>query len=740
MEQGKQSYEDARGELTFRVDGMDCADCALHLERAVARLEGVDRVEVSFATGRMRLAARDAASVVPRVRRLARRMGYEAVPDRGTQAPPAGLWAFLRRHRSIWPSAGAGLLLLTAFALRLLGGPALAAEGLLVAATLVAGFPLARAAWATLRSARTVDMNGLMTIAAVGALAIGEYAEAAVATFLFTVGEALETYTADRARGAVRALMDLRPAEATRLTEEGEERVLVEALAVGDRLLIRPGERVPADGRVLEGRSTLNQATITGEGMPVDKGPGDEVFAGTVNGAGALVVGVTRVAEDSTLARIVRLVTEAQEQRAPSQRFVDRFARIYTPAVVAVAALVAAVPPLVGWGVPLDWVYRALTLLVIACPCALVISTPVAMVSGLTAAARAGVLIKGGVHLEQLARVRAVAFDKTGTLTRGEPRLVDGQCADHDPRLAPRECVACLDMLAKAAAVERRSEHPLAQAVVEAADALGVGERYRPAEAVEAAAGQGVRGRVEGHEVAVGSHAFVHGAGEPGEFCRLVEAAAANGQTAVVVADLCCGQRAYGLIADTLREEAASVLAELKRLGVRQTVMLTGDNPATAEAVARAVGVDEVRAGLLPQEKVAAVGELLAAYGTVAMVGDGVNDAPALARASVGIAMGAAGSDVALETADVALMGDDLRGLPAAVRISRRALRAVRQNVALALATKGLFLALAVAGLATLWMAVFADVGVSLLVILNGMRVMGRERGLSRQHGVSPSS
>ncbi|HIE38558.1 MAG TPA: cadmium-translocating P-type ATPase, partial [Anaerolineae bacterium] len=494
MDERVQRKGEARSFL-LRVEGMDCADCALHLEEATARLEGVGRVEVSFTTGRMRLVSPKGEEVLPQVQKLARQMGYEVLPA----APPGeverGLRGLLRRHRRVWPTGAAGLLLLVALVAWLLERAAPLVDGLLIAAALMAGLPLARRAGATLRAARTVDMNGLMTIAAVGALAIGEYAEAAVAVFLFAVGEALEAYTMDRARGAIRALMDLRPAEAIRLTADGEERVPVESLAVGDRVLVRPGERIPADGRVGEGRSAVDQATVTGESLPVGKGPGDEVFAGTINGAGALVVEVTRIAADSTLARVIRMVEEAQEQRAPSQRFVDRFARVYTPAVVAGAVLVAVLPPLVGGGAPLDWLYRALALLVIACPCALVISTPVAVVSGLTAAARAGVLIKGGVHLEQLARVRAIAFDKTGTLTRGKPRLVGGRCAGHDPRRAPQECEDCLDLLAKAAAVERRSEHPLARAVVEAAFQLGVEGRYRPAEGVEAVAGRGVRGR-----------------------------------------------------------------------------------------------------------------------------------------------------------------------------------------------------------------------------------------------------
>ncbi len=706
----------------LRVEGLDCAECALRLEEAAARLPGVAHAEVSFATGRMRLVAEDGDRVIPQVQDLARRMGYEVAPPT-TAAEEAG-WRGLLRHRSrLLPTALAGALLMLALVVHLMGGPAYLRDGMLIVAALVGGWPVARAGWVALRATRRPDMNVLMTVAVLGAIAIGEYAEGGVVVFLFSVGELLEALTMDRARNAVRSLMALRPLEATRLTADGEERVPVEALAVGDRILIRPGERIPADGQIVEGRSAVDQASITGEGLPVEKGPGDEVFAGTINGPGALTVEVTRPASDSTLARMVHLVEEAQEQRAPSQRLVDRFAAVYTPAVVIGALLVATVPPLLGVGPFLAWLYRALVLLVIACPCALVISTPVAVVSGLTAAARAGILVKGGIHLEQLARVRAVAFDKTGTLTRGQPQLVGGQCGNHVADRSPQECADCLDLLAKAAAVESRSEHPLARAVVQAARELGVAERYGPAEAVESEPGRGIQGRVAGHVVKVGSHAYVHGTrADEDAFCQQVEAVSARGRTAVMVEDVCCANRAYGVVADAVRPEAADVVAALKTLGVRHTVMLTGDSPAVAERIARDAGVDEVRAGLLPQQKVEAIGELLTRHGTVVMVGDGVNDAPALARASVGIAMGAAGSDIALETADVALMGDDLRGLPYVIHLSRRVVAIIRQNVAFSLAAKGAFLVLAVAGAATLWMAVFADVGVSLLVILNGMR------------------
>lgn len=718
------SQDNHQQTVLLRVEGMDCADCALHLEKAISQIEGVTHVEVSFTTGRMRLVAGEGEQVIPRVQAMARQMGYRILAE-PESVGRTGWRGVLRRYPQIWPTAIAGLLLLLAFGVSLAAGPAPLRDGLLIIAAIAGGLPIARSGWAALRATRRPDMNGLMTVAVSGALAIGEYTEGAILVFLFSVGELLEALTMERARNAIRSLVALRPSEATRLTPDGEERVPVEMLAVGDRILVRPGERIPADGQVLEGRSAVDQAPITGESLPVEKGPGDEVFAGTINTFGALTITVSRIASDSTLARIIHLVEEAQEQRAPSQRMVDRFAAFYTPAVVGGAVLVALVPPLLGLGQFLDWLYRALVLLVVACPCALVISTPVAVVSGLAAAARAGILVKGGGHLEQLARLRAIAFDKTGTLTWGQPRLVDGLCANHTAD-SPQDCPECMDLLAKAAAVETRSEHPLARAVVRAAQELGVAERYSPAEKVESEPGRGVQGQVAGHTVKVGSHAYVHGTQDEDAFCRQIEAIVARGRTAVMVEDVCCGSRAYGVVTDTLRPEVPAVIGALKKMGVRHTVMLTGDNPMAAERIGRTAGVDEVRAGLLPQDKVEVVSEILARYGTVAMVGDGINDAPALARASVGIAMGVAGSDVALETADVALMSNDLWGIPRLIRLSRQVVAHIRQNVAFSLTTKAVFLILALAGVATLWMAVFADTGVSLLVTLNGMRPLMR--------------
>jgi Cd2+/Zn2+-exporting ATPase len=617
----------------------------------------------------------------------------------------------------------------------LAGASEIVVAGLYVVAIAVGGFYIARSGWASLRTARSLDMNALMTIAAVGAIFVGEWAEGAVAMFLFSLGNTLEGYTMDRARNAIRGLMDLSPRRATLIHENQEEQVPVEDLQVGDRILVRPGERIPMDGLVLTGESAVNQASITGESVPVEKAPGSEVFAGTVNGQRALTVRVSRLAADTTIARIIKMVEEAQAQKAPSQRFVDRFARVYTPLVIAIAVAIAVLPPLVGWLAGAgafdlllgEWVYRALVLLVIACPCALVISTPVSILSAIASAARAGVLIKGGAHLEALGALKVIAFDKTGTLTAGQPQVVDVRCVDHADGLDWRACPDCRRMLADAAAIERQSEHPLALAVVQTAQALDLARVLPMAEGVEALTGRGVRGRVDGHGLLVGTHTYIH-ENDPdlvdSPLCDAVHAAQAAGQTAMVVRDDCCGVRGYIAVADTLRPEVQAVMGALERMGIERTVMLTGDNQATAQAIAQAAGVDAVQADLLPEDKVAAIEALLDEYEAVAMVGDGVNDAPALARASVGIAMGAAGTDTALETADVALMADDLGKLPFAVNLSRRARAIIRQNVVLSLGIKAVFLALALGGMATLWMAVFADMGASLIVTLNGMRLL----------------
>lgn len=611
----------------------------------------------------------------------------------------------------------------------LAGGNLIAARTLYLLTILIGGYPTLRKGVSSLR-VRRFDIHALMTIAVSGAIAIGEWSEGAVVSFLFGVSEALESYSMDRARRSIRALMDISPREATVRRGGQELRLPVDQIEVGDLLMVRPGEKIAMDGRVRTGHSAVNQAAITGESIPVEKGPGAEVFAGTLNGQASLEVEVTKLVADTTLAKIIHLVEEAQAQRAPSQAFVDRFAAVYTPVVVALAAVIAAAPPLFfghPWG---PWAYRALALLVVSCPCALVVSTPVALVSAIGNAARHGVLIKGGVHLENAGSLRAIAFDKTGTLTAGRPEVTD---------VVPLGGRTVDQVLSLAASLEARSEHPLAQAIVRRASSLNV--PIRPAEGFESITGKGARARVGDEVIYVGSPRFFAELGAlGGSRAATGVAPAANAAEAIgrlqehgkTVIAVGTQSEVYGLIAvaDTVRQTSRLAVTELKRAGIERTVMLTGDNAATARAIAAQVGVDEVKAELLPQDKVAAVKELGARYGRIAMVGDGVNDAPALATATVGIAMAGAGTDAALETADIALMADDLSKLPFAMRLSRAALGVIRQNITFSLVIKALAFLAVFPGWLTLWLAILADMGATIIVTLNGIRLVAlRPRG-----------
>ena len=722
---------------TYRVEGMDCAHCAVEVETGVARLNGVRKVEVNFATGLMRLDGDVAFDVLQtRVQALGKSLVPPDEPSVPAPDPQArrggvlGFWDYLLARRETQLAVGGGALVLFAFVLSLVGLPDAPTRVLYVIGMLITMQPILKSGINTLRINHEFGINLLMSIAAVGAILIGEYLEGATVIFLFAIGEALEGYTADRARDSIRGLMALKPTQAVRLHDGREESVPVAQLAVGDVLLVKPGENIPMDGTVIDGASGVNQAPITGESLPVAKVAGDDVFAGTINGEGALTMRVTRLAADNTLSRIIQMVEEAQSVRAPSQRFIDRFAHYYTPAVVVMALAVAALPPLVLGAPFLDapdergWLYRALSMLVIACPCALVISTPVTVISAITRAARRGVLIKGGAFLEQLGTIKAFAFDKTGTLTRGKPAVTEVHAADCTGEAS---CSRCDDVLALASAVERRASHPLAAAVVQAAASRHLHTVYAPAEAVETLAGRGVRGTVDGKLVTVGSHSlfdaeFPH----PDALCAQVSASEAQGRTTMLLSE---GAQVRGFVAlaDEARASSRAVIAELNAMGL-PTVMLTGDNEAVAQAVGAAVGVTAVRAALLPQDKVEAIKALRAEHGSVAMVGDGVNDTPALAAATIGIAMGGAGSPQALETADIALMADDLAQLPFAVRLSRFARRLITQNVVLSFGMKAVFLVLALFGLTTLWLAIFADVGMALIVTLNGMRPLRFER------------
>jgi Cd2+/Zn2+-exporting ATPase len=675
----------------FRIDGMDCASCARTVEQVVAGLDGVDSARVSFGNASLAVVGNvDERALGSAVGRAGYRLVRPDALERGSA------W----REPRVISTLVAGALLLVAVAVDLAGAARDVAEPLYLLAMAVGGWPIARAALAGLRS-RRLDMNVLMTLAAAGAVAIGSYAEGAWVLVLFAVGTSLEALAFDRSRRSVRALMELTPQQARVVDESGERLVDVEDVPPGTTVMVRPGERIPLDAVVIEGASSVDESPVTGESVPVDKQAGDRLYGGTLNAYGALGARTTVSAVGSTVQRIAALVEQAQGSRAPSERSVDRFARIYTPLVFIAALLVGAVPVALG-GAFGTWIYRALALLIVACPCSLVISIPVAVVSAVGRAARGGILVKGGQALEDLARVRVVAIDKTGTLTVGRPELVATHPIDG----------AEDDLLALVAGVERNSEHPLARALVVAADERGLALAH--ARDLTALPGQGVEATVGNARLWAGSPrlAAARGADVPDSLLM-------SGTTAIVLGE---GGRALAVfaLADAPRAEAAEAMRRLP-----SAVMLTGDSEPAAAAVAHRTGIAAWRSGLLPEDKLAAI-EQLRAGGPVAMVGDGVNDAPALAAADVGIAMGAAASDAALQAADVALMGDDLRRLPDAVDLARRAARVMRQNVIASLLVKAVFVVLAPLGLVTLVVAVVADMGMSLLVTVNGLRLLGR--------------
>jgi len=701
-------------ESTFKIEGMDCREEVAILERRFKNLAGLEDFSADLMGQRLHVKY-DAA-------RISTAAIADAVADTGMRAwldreeRTAGLDRQVRLRQTLVWTSGAALAI--GMALSLTGidtGPVPAgrlAEWLFIV-SLAAGIgATSRRAWTALRVG-SLDINVLMIVAVAGAAVLGEWSEAATVVFLFGFAQALETRTMDRARHDIRALMALAPADALVRDAAGERRVSLDDIAIGAVIVVRPGDKVPLDGDVVAGRSAVNQAPITGESLPVEKAAGDGVFAGTINGRGAIEVRVTRLRRDTTLARIIHLVERAQAQRAPAQTLVERFARVYTPAVIALAAAVAIVPPLMLGASWHAWVYRALVLLVVSCPCALVISTPVSIVAALAAAARKGVLIKGGVHLEKASKVRCVAFDKTGTLTRGMPEIVEVVTFDG---------TRAAEIVSLAASIEQRSTHPIAQAILDYASAAGMDAS--PGDAVSAIPGRGAEGTVGGSRVLLGNHRLF----DERRLCTAavhdrVRAIDAAGKTAVIVA---CDERAIGIIvvADRARESGRDAVDLLRSQGIARIVMLTGDGAGTAEAMAAELGVDEVRAELLPEDKVAAIEELRRAHGPVAMVGDGVNDAPALALADVGIAMGAAGSDAALETADVALMADELLRIPFTFRLSRATVRNIRTNLAISIVLKAAFVAAAVGGVATLWMAVLADTGASIIVIANALRLL----------------
>lgn len=695
----------ATGELhwsSLRIEAMDCPTEERLLRDALGKLKEIEALEFNLIQRVLRVQHRF-AELQP-LQQLIATLGMQAEPVDAASPTPAA------QPKPWWPLAVAGVAALVAEVLEWTQiGPEWLIALFALAAIAGAGLPTYRKGLIALKN-RNLNINALMSIAVTGAVLIGQWPEAAMVSVLFAIAELIEAKSLDRARKAIRGLLDLTPAQAT-VQVDGQWRELdVREVALGSTVRVRPGERIALDGEVLNGRSSVNQAPITGESLPVEKAPGEPLFAGTINGEGELEYRTTRGADDSTLARIIHAVEEAQGSKAPTQRFVDRFSQIYTPTVFAIAVLTAVLPPLFFDGAWLDWIYKALVLLVIACPCALVISTPVTLVSGLAAAARMGILVKGGVYLEMGRQLAWVALDKTGTLTHGRPQQTDVLLLGEQPRAR-----------SLAASLAARSDHPVSQALARAAEQEQIG--LLSVDDLTALPGRGVKGLIDGHSYHLGNHRLVEELGLcSSELEAQLDALERQGKTAIVLLDS-SGPLALFAVADAVRETSREALAELHQLGVK-TLMLTGDNPHTAAAIAEQVGLDMALGNLLPEDKLAEIQRRQVDGQRVGMVGDGINDAPALARADIGFAMGAAGTDTAIETAGVALMDDDLRKLPVFIRLSRRTHAVLVQNISLALGIKVLFLGLTLAGMGSLWMAVFADMGASLLVVFNGLRLL----------------
>ncbi len=713
-------FEAKQRTMRLRIEGMDCPDEIEELQHAFKGRPGIE--DLSFSLIQATMTARfDPSAMDPeQIISIVRATGMKAIPESeragAAQRPDGGE----RKALGLTVMAGVGTAIgfalgwLPTTSFHHLPWPSVLAYTLAIVA---ASWHIAPKAWSAVRHAR-LDMNVLMTIAVVGAMGLGEWFEASTVAFLFMLSNWLESWSVGRARRAIRSLMELAPPTARVQRDNGmEEETDANLVVVGDRLIVKPGEKFPLDGRILEGSTSANQAPITGESIPVRKAVGDEVFAGTINQEGAVVVDVTKCADATVLAGVIRLVEQAQAQRSPSERFVDRFARYYTPAVIVGAILVCVLPPVAlgaGWG---TWLYRSLVLLVIACPCALVISTPVTVVSGLAAAARNGVLIKGGEYLESVGKADVVAMDKTGTLTRGRPVVEE---------VLPINNTPVSNLLELASAVEQRSEHWIAQAIVVHARDQGVVPP--PCDNYTAVAGKGATAQVDGKSYLIGNHRFLEEGGICTEEVHRTMVDHEDCHHTVVALSSNDGPLGVFLLADSPREEARKSVEELRACGVSNVLMLTGDNEGTARAVAKECGVTEYRAELLPADKVQAIEAYKARGDRVVMVGDGINDAPALAAAHVGIAMGAGGTDASLETADIGLMTDDLRKLPWLIRHSRRTRGIIVQNITLSLAVKVVFAVLAVAGLANLWMAIAADMGASLVVTFNGLRLLRTTR------------
>lgn len=714
----------------FRIHGMDCAEEVAILKREVGPVVGsVEWLSFDILNGKM-IVLPDASAIpsqqiVHAVSRTGMRAEIWADP-----VPGSANHSFWERRSRTLLTSGSGVLLVTALASNVWfsGGfvPALGSEGIGLAhqvpgfsrtlfalSTLCGAWFVLPKAWFSVRRMRP-DMNLLMTLAIVGAIEIGEWFEAATVAFLFALSLTLESWSIGRARRAVESLMAIAPPLVRILHDDNRtEEIAPDRVPVGSRFLVRPGERIALDGIILQGASEINQAPITGESLPISKEPGEQVFAGTINGSGALEIQTTKLAGQTTLANITRMVGEAQSRRAPSEQWVDRFAQIYTPAVLLIAVVTACIPPLLFGGLWTSWLCRALVLLVIGCPCALVISTPVSIVASLAAAARNGILVKGGIYMEMPARLRAIALDKTGTVTMGKPDVV---------QVVPMNGHSSTELLERVGALETHSDHPLARAIMSYIQRSGVS--ITPATEFQILNGRGATANSRDRSYWLGSHRYLEERRlETPEIHAELERLSQSGHSVVVVGNEIhvCG---FVALADTLRPHVREIISQLRRAGIGHIVMLTGDNAGTAQIIAQQAGIEEVKAELLPEDKVNAVESLVQEFGKVAMVGDGINDAPAMGRASLAIAMGAAGSDTAIEAADIALMSDDLSKLPWLVKHSRRTIAVIQQNITLSLLMKAIFVTLTMLGHASLWAAIAADTGVSLAVIANALRLL----------------
>ncbi|MES2299394.1 MAG: heavy metal translocating P-type ATPase [Pseudomonadota bacterium] len=727
VEESSRGTVAATAQVDFLIDNMDCPTEEALIRHSLSSMAGVTGLDFNLMQRKLSV-THTLDSSDPIVQAL-EKIGMHAVPLARGPGPERTGDAPAPNSRKKWLLLGLGAFAaVLAEAIAWTTGTDNSAPVIVLALCAIAasGIGTYRKGWIALKNLN-LNINALMAIAVTGAVAIGQWPEAAMVMVLFTLAEMIEALSLDRARNAIRGLMEMTPDQASILQADGTWKGTdAGAITAGMTARVGPGERIALDGELTKGQSSVNQAPITGESMPVGKVVGDKVFAGTINETGSFEYRVTAVQTDSTLARIIRAVEDAQGSRAPTQRFVDGFAKVYTPAVFVLALGIAIVPPLL-LGLPwMLWIYKALVLLVIACPCALVVSTPVTVVSGLAAAARAGILIKGGVYLEEGRKLKSLALDKTGTITQGKPVVTDVLALGAEQDVGLR----------LAATLAARSDHPVSRAVSAYWSAQAEGKLLNDVGDFEAITGRGVKGRVGNQWYYLGNHRLVEELG----ICNDATEASLNtleaaGKTAVIICSETAPLAVIG-VADKVRETSREAIVQLHALGIR-TLMLTGDNELTAKAIAHDVGIDDARGNLLPEDKLTAINDELARYGTVGMVGDGINDAPALAKSSIGFAMGAAGTDTALETADVALMDDDLRKIPQFVRLSIKAGAILKQNIAIALGIKAVFLVLAFMGTATLWMAVFADMGASLIVVFNGLRLL---RGAPAAAALAPSA